>query len=174
MSQKTQGKTFTIETPRLRIRSFAVSDWSGFQALTEDYNASNGGTYEGKWPTSEEHCKNSVEFMSTCENYFAVCLQKTGQLIAMLVLNGMDCDGQMDLGYIVHTQYQDNDHDNEALSAVMHYLFREREVCSIVVRWVPEWTEQFRVPTLLGFASVTERPGEMVLTKQCWMQRHAH
>jgi hypothetical protein len=88
----------------------------------------------------------------------------------MLVLNGMDSNAQMDLGYIVHTEFQDADHDREALEAIIGHIFMAEKASSIVVRWVPEWTEQFVVPKALGFTPVGNRKGEMQLTREQWEQ----
>ena len=127
-----------IETRRLTIRRFQAPDWSGFRSLTNDYNASNGGIDEGQWPSSEEHCRKSVEFMGGSDRHFAVCLRESGRLIAMLVLNGVENGTQMDLGYIVDRRYQDCDHDREAMEAMVARLFGSKEITSVVVRWRSE------------------------------------
>lgn len=159
-----------LETRRLVIRPFTPGDWAGFQELAKDYNASKGGKYEGKWGESEEKCKGAVEHMSRQDKYFAVCLRDAEQLIGLLALNGMDADKQLDLGHIIHTTYQDNDHDREALVAMIRYVFGEKGALSIVARWRPEWSEQFSVFRSLGGEFTSDKKGEMVLTRETWAQ----
>ena len=161
-----------LQTSRLVIRPFTPDDWAGFLELTKDYNASKGGKYEGKWGESEEQCREAVEHMSRQDKYFAVCLRATGELIGLLALNGMDADKQLDLGHVIHTRYQDGDHDKEALGAMVAHVFREKGALSIVARWRPEWAEQFRTLQALGGKFTDDKRGEMVLTKEDWNQAH--
>ena len=170
MTSPTSPSAQHLESPRLLLRPFSLEDWAAFQALATDYNAS-GGRYEGKWPETEEHARKSVEYMATDSKFLAACLRQTGQLIGLLALNGMDDNKQMDLGYIIHTDYQDDSHDREALETLITYIFTKLAATSVVVRWVPEWTEQFAVPKALGFTVVGDKKGEMQLTKQQWTQR---
>ncbi len=162
-------KAQRIETPRLIIRRWAAEDWPAFQSLAIDYNAT-GGKHEGMWSASEADCRKSVEFMATDGKFFAVCLCDTGEMIGMLVLNGMDSSGEMDLGYIFHTRFQDAGHDREALEAMIAHIFTAKNASSIVVRWQPSWTQQFVAPKALGFEFVGDNKGEMRLTRNQWEQ----
>ncbi|MDP6777072.1 MAG: GNAT family N-acetyltransferase [Candidatus Latescibacteria bacterium] len=169
MVSQPDGDARRFETSRLLIRRFTSDDWADFQVLATNYNAC-GGKYEGKWPESDEHARKSVEYIATDGKFFAACLRQTGQIIGFLALNGMDDNKQMDLGYIIHTDYQDGHHDREALETLISHIFAKLGASSIAVRWVPEWTQQFAVSKALGFTPVGNEEGQMQLTRQQWEQ----
>jgi len=169
MTPQDDSASRCLQTARLLIRPYTSDDWRAHQDLAIDYNVS-GGQYEGKWPTADEECRKAARALAGMPNYLAACLRDTGALVAMVALNGMDDDLQMDLGYIIHTRYQDGDLDRELLEAMVACIFAQEGARAVVVRWHPDWSAQFAVPTALGFEAVGDKRGEMVLTRQVWEQ----
>jgi RimJ/RimL family protein N-acetyltransferase len=104
-----------VETTRLVLRPFAADDWGDFQELSLDWKAAPGPAFD-KWRTSDEACQESVQYMSTRDNYFAMYLRESGKLVGLLGINGIDEEKQADLGHVILSHYQDDDHDREASS----------------------------------------------------------
>lgn len=157
-----------IKTNRIILRAFKTDDWKAFQELALDYNASNGGKYEGKWKTTEEHCKESVDHMSKKHNvYIAIESKSDNKVIGFIGLNGI-IEKQLDLGFIILTKYQNNELHKEALEIIITNEFEKHQIESIVSRWKPEWIEQFEVLKKLGFSYNGENKAEMIITKVEW------
>jgi len=54
-------KMIKIETERLIIRNFRISDWETLHEIICQYNASEFAAYDHKWPTSPEEIKRVTE-----------------------------------------------------------------------------------------------------------------
>ncbi|MGQ9597258.1 MAG: GNAT family N-acetyltransferase [Thermoproteota archaeon] len=53
------------------------------------------------------------------DTYFAICLKSEPTLIGLLAFNHIDENKQLELGYQIHSRYQDNDFDREALALLI-------------------------------------------------------
>ena len=159
-----------IETKRLIIRSFTPDDWKGVQALAIDRESDRrdpGDPHE--WPTSDEGCKAMAEFLSKrSDQFFAVCLKSDQKLIGLLAFNSIDKNKQLDLGHQIHTKYQDNDHDKEALESIIDFAFKNKDILSIETRNNPEWSEQLAPLKSLGLTPIEGRIGNLGITKADW------
>ncbi|MBI3921739.1 MAG: GNAT family N-acetyltransferase [Armatimonadetes bacterium] len=162
-----------LETKRLVIRRFTPEDWADFQELGKDWSKSPAPDWD-KWPTSEEASKGSVNYMSTSDKYFAVCLRDTKKLIGLLALNDQTDEErakkQLDLGHVIHSRYQDNDHDKEALKAMIDHVFKSKGMLSIVTHNPSDFAEQLAPLKSLGLSPLKDR-GELGITKEEWVQR---
>ena len=157
-----------METTRLVLRPFAADDWRDFQELAVDWKAAPGPAFD-KWPTSDEACQGSVQHMSTRDNYFAMCLRESGKVVGLLGINGIDENNQADLGHVILSKYQDNDHDTEALEAMVHHCFDARRAQSIITHNASEHAAQVAPLKSLGFVSTNpDDPGELTLSKAQW------
>ncbi len=114
-----------IETKRLVLRAFTADDWRDFQELAVDWAAAPGPAFD-KWRTSEEACRESVEYMSTRDRWFAVSLRDTGKVIGLLGINGISDEKQADVAHVILSRHQDDDLDREALQAVIQVLLRRQ------------------------------------------------
>ena len=164
-----------IETKRLTIRPFTPDDWQGFQALAIDQASSPAARYEPHTsPTDEEGCKGAVQHFADSGQFFAVILKDSQRIIGLLAFNGVDENKQLDLGHAVHTDFQDNDFDREALQAIIDFAFETMDIASVVTRNVaaPDWTEQIAPLKSLGLTPIAaDKPGELAISRQDWGNR---
>ena len=164
----------TIETKRLILRPFSMQDWPDMLELAIDWSHAPGPGFD-KWPTAEEEIKSLTEYFSNDGRYFAVVLKVTKRVIGLLALNGIDDKQQMDLGHVILTQFQDNEHDREALEAMVNEIFKEEGVKSIVTRNAPEHTAQLAPLKALGFEPVSaKQKGELVLARAEWQSKRGY
>ena len=160
-----------IETKRLVLRSFAAADWQDFRELALDWQAAPGPAFD-KLPTSEAACRKSVEQMSTKDSYYAMCLRGSGKVVGLLAINGIDGNGQLDLGHVILSKYQDNSHDQEALEAVVEYCFQKRGALSVVTHNAPDHPAQLAPLESLGFTNQNAKEkGELVMSREAWERR---
>jgi RimJ/RimL family protein N-acetyltransferase len=160
--------THKIETQRLILQPFAPTHWQDFQILAQDWKAAPGPDFD-KWQTSDESCQESVAYLSTQDNYFAMCLRDSGKLIGLLAINQINAQRQADLGHVILSQYQNNDLDQEALHALIQHCFESRGVLSIITHNAPKHTAQLAPLKSLGFVNTNPTdPGELTLTKAQW------
>ena len=160
-----------IETRRLLLRPFTADDWRDFQELSLDWRAAPGLAFD-KWPTSEDSSKKSVEYMSTRDKFFAMCLRESGKVVGLLVINGIDNEKRLNLGHVILSRYQDNDHDREAIEAFIQHCFDAEGVLSVITNNASDHAAQLAPLVSLGFINrnVKEK-GERVITKEEWDRR---
>ena len=160
-----------IETRRLVLRPFTADDWRDFQELAVDWAAAPGPAFD-KWRTSEAACRESVEYMSTRDRWFAMCLRDTGKVVGLLGINHITEDKQADVGHVILSKYQDNDLDKEALQAVIQYCFDSRGAQSIITNNAADHAAQLAPLKSLGFVNTNPKnPGELVINRAQWEQR---
>lgn len=158
-----------FETERLLIRSFSGDDWRGLQRLAIDKETHNRDPHDPPWPTSDDECKGFAEYLAgMTDKFFAVCLKKDQTLVGLLGFNSIDTDRQLDLGYQIHSEYQDNDHDREALESIIDLAFKGMGILSIETRTNSEWTEQLAPLKSFGFTPIKGDPGNLGITKAVW------
>ena len=161
-----------IETKRLIIRQFTPADWKGVQALAIDKETKKMDPHDPPWPTSDDECKGFAEYLARMTGkFFAVCLKRDQTLIGLLFVNDIDENKQLELGYQIHSKYQDNDFDREALESIIDFAFEYKDVQSIDTRTNPEWTEQIAPLKSFGFAPIEGEPGHLGISKADWDKR---
>ena len=170
MSKANEVDMQHIETDRLILRPFTVDDWRDFQELAVNWKAAPGPAFD-KWRTSDEACQESTQYMSTKGNYFAMSVRKSGKVVGLLAINGIDDHKQADLGHVILLKYQDDDHDREALQAMVQHCFDVRGAQSIITHNASEHAAQVAPLKSLGFASTNpDNPGEFTISKTRWEQ----
>ena len=161
-----------LETERFMIRPFTPDDWSDLQALAVDKETGKRDPHDPPWPTSEEECKGFANYLAERhEQYFAVCLKANHTLIGLFSFNAVDENGRLDLGCQMHSGYQDNDQDREALSGIIGYAFSRSDILSIETRTNPDWSEQLAPFKALGFSQIENDPGNWGIEKINWNQK---
>ena len=161
-----------IETRRLAIRPFTPADWKGVQALAVDKETHKRDPLDAPWPTSDDRCRDFTEHLAKLtDKFFAVCLKGDQTLIGLLGFNGIDANKQLDLGYQIHSKYQDNDHDKEALEAIIDFAFEKMDILSIETRTNSEWAEQLAPLKSFGFTPIKGDPGNLGITRAAWEQK---
>ena len=161
-----------IETKRLIIRYFTPADWRDIQALAIDKETHKRDPHDPPWPTSDDKCKGFAEHLAKMtDKFFAVCLKRDQTLLGLLAFNSIDTNKQLELGYQMHSKYQDNDHDKETLESIMDFAFKNKDILSIETRTNSEWTEQLAPLKSLGFTAIEGDPGNLGITKAVWENR---
>ena len=161
-----------IETRRLAIRPFTPADWKGVQALAVDKETHKRDPLDAPWPTSDDRCRDFAEHLAKLtDKFFAVSLKEDQTLLGLLGFNAIDTDKQLDLGYQIHSKYQDNDHDKEALEAIIDFAFEKMDILSIETRTNSEWAEQLAPLKSFGFTPIKGDPGNLGITRAAWEQK---
>lgn len=100
-----------------------------------------------------------------------MCRQGTNKVICLLALNGSDEVDRQDLGHVVHSGYQDNDLDREALEAMVRLIFDGTDADTIVTHNTCH-EPQLAPLKSLGFERLdAENPGQLALAKDRRVQR---
>ena len=159
-----------LDTPRTVLRPFASSDWRDVMALAEDWVQAPGPAFD-KWPTDGGGAKGlTAHFCQHPDRYLALEVKGTGRVVGLVALNGYEAGGEMDLGHVIHSHYQDNGHDLEALGAVVAHLFARPGLTSIIAKNA-DHPPQLAPLLALGFTTVDPRePGILRLTKEEWAE----
>ncbi len=157
-----------IETKRFILRPFTADDWQDFQELGVNWKAAPGPAFD-KWATSEEACKGSVQYMSTSDKFLAVCLRESGKVVGLLGINRIDEQKQLELGHVILSRYQDNDHDREAIQALIQHYIDMEGVLSVITHNASDHVAQLAPLRSLGFTNENpEDPGELLIRKGEW------
>ena len=161
-----------IETERLIMRSFAPDDWKSVQALAIDKETYKRDPHDPPWPTSDEECKGFAEYLAgKSDKFYAMCLKSNQVPIGLLAINSIDEHKQLELGYQIHSEFQDNDHDKEALEYIIAFAFRNLGILSVETKTNSEWTEQIAPLRALGFTPIKGDPGNLGITRSDWETR---
>ena len=165
------AKMIRIETKRLILRPFTADDWLDFHELSVDWAAAPGPAFD-KWPTSEEASKKSVQYMSTTAKYLAMCVRESGKVVGLLAINGIEKEGQLDVGHVILSKYQDNKHDREALQALIQHCFDTRDMPAVITHNA-DHAPQLAPLKSLGFTIRDPKDkGTLVITREEWAKRH--
>lgn len=157
-----------LSTKRLVLRGFAPDDWRDVHELAVDWSKAPGPDFD-KWPTTEEGARGMTGHFSSSPKYFAMCLKESKKVVGLLALNGYEGEGLFDLGHVIHSDYQDNDVDREALQTIVVHIFRTVDPTSIVTHNDPTHQEQLAPLRALGFTTPGDvEQGTLVLTRAEW------
>ena len=158
-----------IETQRLIIRAFTSTDWEGFQALAIDKETHKRDLHDHTYPTSDDDCREATKYLAGMTGkFFAVCLKRDQALIGLFAFNGINAGKHLDIGHQIHSSYQDNDLDREALEGIINFAFEHEDFESVETNNNPEWAEQLAPLNSLGFTPIEGDPGHLGITKDVW------
>ena len=111
-----------IATARTVIRNFSPDDWHDLQRIITDKEASEYAIYDYPFPTSELEVREIAAWFSKNDNYLAVWETTIKNVIGYVALNG---DSRVyDLGYCLHSEYQNKGYAAETCTAVIDYAFK--------------------------------------------------
>lgn len=147
-----------LETERLIIRNFQASDWQSLHELIVQYQASEFAPYDHQWPTSQEDIRKITEYFASGDNFMAVCLKDTSQLIGFVSLNPEkgDVDRQFNTGYIFDSNFHGQGYATEACKAVLRRAFDQLQACRVVTGTAAINQSSCRLLEQLGFKKVGE------------------
>jgi RimJ/RimL family protein N-acetyltransferase len=155
-----------IETERLILRGFQPKDWQAVLELARDWKRAPGPGFD-KLPTTDAECKRFTDHLSTSGKYYAMCLRTDNKVVGLLALNGLDERERFDLGHVIHSKYQDNDYDREALSAIIVLIFKTYGMFTITTHNANN-PKQLAPLKSLGFKDGDIEKGELTINKAEW------
>jgi RimJ/RimL family protein N-acetyltransferase len=159
----------TMETNRLTVRRFRSDDWAELQELAVQYQASDLARYEEPWPTSVEEIQGMAEWLAGRDDYFAVCLKATDQLIGFIAVDRRkEFDDQVhNLGYVFHPGHHGQGYATEGCRAAMGYVFGQLAADRIVTGTHPDNEPSVRLLTRLGLQG-NDR-GDFSMSREEWL-----
>jgi RimJ/RimL family protein N-acetyltransferase len=172
-----------LESKRLILRDFEPNDFNGFWELSKNWKTSPGPDFD-KWPVDENGCKEFLEYLFTHKinesqklgdkdhHFCAVFLLDEEKVIGLLAINPsndyLQENRKIDLGHVIHSAYQDNDIDLEAIEMMVEYIFKTMtDVESITTGNYPN-EKQIRPLKNLGFIKDDKNDGIYDLKKIFW------
>ena len=123
-----------LETARLVVRNFLLSDCDALRAMIVQYQASEYAAFDHPWPTSAEEIGKVTAWFASGDSFLAVCLKDTGRFIGFVSLNQEQGEGggQLNLGYCFAADYHRQGYASEACRAVLGHAFADLQAQSVV------------------------------------------
>ena len=139
-----------IETNRLMIRKFKVSDYNDLYEYL-----SNPVTYifEPGRPITLDEAKVLTRQRSKGTDFFAVVLKQNDKMIGHLYLKHIEPKEQLtwELGYIFKPAYQRKGYASEASAALTEYAFKNFKAHRIMARCNPDNIASWKLLEKIGF-----------------------
>ena len=150
--------TIILETPRLLLREFLISDANHFYTLSLEPDVL---TYTGDPPfesvqKSEEFLKDYYQYKRYGYGRWAVVLKETGEFIGWTGLRHSDLMYQTDLGFRFFKQHWNKGYATEAGEACVQYGFQKLNLERIVGRVMKDNMASIRVLEKCGMTFVRE------------------
>lgn len=143
----------TLETERLIIRNFQANDWQALHKLIVQYQDSEFAPYDEQWPTSPEEIERITQWFASGDNFLAVFIKDSRQLIRFVGLNPEDEDGQrqFNIGYVFNSGFHGRGFATEACKAVLDRAFGELHADNVVTGTAAVNQPSCRLLERLGF-----------------------
>lgn len=143
----------TIETGRLILRNFIEGDAPGLREAILSYKASGYAVYDFAWPSSLDEIQGVVKWFAGGDNFLAVCLKATGQLIGFVALNRSEDPNEaaFDLGYVFNACYHGSGFATEACQVLIEYAFHTLNAKKITSGTAALNTPSCKLLARLGF-----------------------
>jgi RimJ/RimL family protein N-acetyltransferase len=151
----------TLETGRLTLRNFVISDWEALHEMINQYESSELAAYDEQWPTSPEEIKQVTKWFAGGDSYLAVCLKDTDRFIGFVSLNQEqkeDCR-EFNLGYIFNFDYRGKGYATEACRAAIGHAFERLQAQRVVTGTAAANRASCRLLERLGFKKMAESVG---------------
>ena len=113
-----------LQTTRLHLRGFLKRDLADLTALVCDKMASAYAPYDTQWPVDDQSLQDVLDYFISDDAWYAVELTEQGKVIGFVVASRTEDETVRDLGYTLHTAYQNQGYAFEACSALMAYCVR--------------------------------------------------
>lgn len=104
----------------LIIRKFQIEDLQNFVSLIQDKMSSEYAPFDDQFPTDENSIKDILNYFCSTEEFMAVCLEDGKKVIGFVSLNVVD-DTTRNLGYCIHSAYQNKGYASEAALRAKKY-----------------------------------------------------
>jgi RimJ/RimL family protein N-acetyltransferase len=153
-----------MESKRLVLRNLEQDDFNDFWELSKNWKEAPGPAFD-KFPVSEKECRDCFEYsLKNPENSCHIYLRDKKRIIGLICLNGIDENGYMDMGHIIHSDYQNNDIDKEALSMVVNHVLQTLDIKAIITNNDPNIKQNAPLYSI-GFTDRNNNGGELILKK---------
>ncbi len=148
-----------LETNRLVVRNFKVSDCEALHEMIVQYEASEVAAYDQQWPTSVAEIKGITDWFASGDNFLAVCLKETSQFIGFVALNPEDVEENQEynIGYVFNSHYHGHGYAMEACKAVLDRAFGQLRVARVITGTAAVNQSSCRLLERLGFQKVGEK-----------------
>ena len=158
-----------LESKRLVLRELESSDFKDFCELIKSWNAQPGPAFD-KWPDGENELKAVFAECSKNRGHGCwICLKNENKVIGGIFFNGeTETEGWFDVGHIIHSDYQNNDIDREALFMYINHIFSTMEnVKAIITNNAPN--EKQNAPLYsIGFIDRNKNGGQLIIEESNW------
>jgi [ribosomal protein S5]-alanine N-acetyltransferase len=148
---------FTLETDRLILRNFMVSDCEVLHEMIVQYEASEVAAYDQQWPTSAEEIKGITEWFASGDNFLAVCLKDTTQFIGYVALNPEEGEEEYNIGYVFNSHYHGHGYATEACTAILDRAFGQLQAERVITGTAAANQSSCRLLERLGFQKIGEK-----------------
>lgn len=151
----------TLQTERLIIRNFKISDSQALHEMICQYEASEYAAYDQQWPTSQEDITKVTEWFASGDSYFAVCLKDSGRFIGFVNISKEDKENihEFNLGYIFNFDYHGKGYAAEACRGVIEYAFDQLQADNIITGTAALNVPSCRLLERLRFKKTAENTG---------------
>jgi len=150
-----------LESKRIILRDLESGDFNDFWELSKNWKNAPGPDFD-KWPIDENECKGLFDAFINHKHGIWIYHKNEKKIIGGIFKNNTDENGFLDMGHVIHSDYQDNDIDKEALSMAVKSIFETMTVNGIITNNDPD--EKQNVPLYsLGFVDRNENKGQLIM-----------
>lgn len=147
-----------METSNLYLRKFMTNDFKDFSELIRDKMSSGYAMYDQPFPTEDNGLKNVLQYFSDSDEFFAVVLKSENKIIGFISLNNID-DKTKNLGYCIHTKYQQRGYAAEAVSEIKRYAKNEMKLYRLICGTAKANIPSVKFLSKMGFIKKEESVG---------------
>ena len=159
----------SLSSERLVLRAFAKEDFSDVLTLAVNWKAAPGPEFD-KWPVDENGCKGFLDYLCTNKNFYAIYLREKERVIGLLAINSIDENKKLDLGHVIHSDFQKDDIDREAIEMIVENIFSTMDVEKITTGNYPD-EKQIAPLKSLGFIKDGGNDGVYDMEKENWKKK---
>jgi [ribosomal protein S5]-alanine N-acetyltransferase len=147
-----------LQTARLVVRNFLMSDCDALRAMIIQFQASQYAAFDHAWPTSPDEIRHVTAWFARGDSFLAVCLKDTGQFIGYIALSQEPAeDGRVyNLGYCFAAEYHGQGYASEACRAVLGHAFDDLQAHAVVAGTAAANLPSRRLLQRLGFKKTAE------------------
>jgi ribosomal-protein-alanine N-acetyltransferase len=137
------------------IRNFSPDDWRAFQEIIIDKEGSEYAFSDYPYPTGEREVKNLTNLFSQGDSFLAIYEKAKKKIIGYIAINS-EKQSEYNLGYCLHSDYQDKGYATEACIAVIDYVFGNLNAEKFVTGTAVANEPSCKLLTKLGFRKTGE------------------
>ncbi len=147
-----------LETTRLFLRNFLVSDWEALHEMIVEYQNSDLAAYDQPWPVSEEEIQKITAWFASGDTYLAVIMKDTGRFIGFVSLNLEQAPDRkvFNIGYVFVAIYRGKGYATEACQGVLEHAFTTMQADEVISGTAAANAASCKLLTRLGFRKTGE------------------